>query len=694
MPLHHQRNHPQTPSPTKAPLDRALLKNAHEVPATAPIFEGNLYLRTEKKRWQWRLFRFDGTCFTCLSSRKVRLPPDTTVDTAIHPSPSFNTCLTSPLLATPKDKAKRLTSSIGDSAFDVSEPMLASYYQLPKWTVEVSTISAISVLKRSKKRNPFSGPAPKSRCFCIRTFDGQCYVMKAQKYKDLERWLFVLTKMWKFAQTIRAQVEQQLHSQATPMPTPSPPQLVLAAPPRPTAGTSSSMHQPRHSRYVTKINDDHDDDSTNDGPVMRSLVPPAPLALHSPPQPQPQPQPQHYQQDPKYCAPTLSHEKVEWIDEWRKSLAELVAADANVSFAPPPIESIPDDDKLSSISGLTSVSAREYKKRPVPILRRKSSNRRSNSLRRAKQNSIAPEGQEMPLEDRPSSNLRKKRSDEVKNWISTNTNHNNGGPQVLPDLDFFQDVKTTLGSGDELRSQQQHQQTAVRYHTSIRGRNVHVVNTSSDDTDTPAKVNMVTIDPSQPGMAPTDIHQGASPLQTLTNHVSVRDDEDMSLADLQRSLRRVSMNDYYPYQQQLHARSPSASSVLDIRPTMTAPIPPPHAFHQHHQYARPTPQHLQRAPVHNGSSVLVAPAEPPVPVQRSPPSALYFENPALPKTEKSRPRSWMAPSSSGSSLMDKQQQKSMLSSMMKQSYSPTYHPHHHGAPRRSIEIDSASWQRH
>lgn len=261
------------------------------------------------------------------------------------------------------------------------------------------------------------------------------------------------------------------------------------------------------------------------------------------------------------------------------------------------------------------------------------------------------------------------------------------------DLDFFQDVKTTLDSGDELRSQQQQQQqTAVRYHTSIRGRNIHVINTFND-TDTPANANMITSDPSQPCMAPNDIHQGTSPLQTLAKHVSVPDDEDMSLADLQRSLRRASINDYRPFQQQ-HARSPSASSVLDIHPVMAAPTPPPHAFQYQQHYSPPTPQHSQRPPIHNGSSVLVAPAEPPMPVQRSPPSAMYFEKPALPKNEKSRPRSWMAPSTSASSFMDKQQQKTMLASMMKQSYHPTYHPQHYGAPRRSIEIDSASWQRH
>lgn len=189
-----------------------------ELPATAPVFEGHLYLRTDKKQWQWRLFRFDGTSFTCLSTRKVKLPPNTHVDAPPDDQPfrpslpsSFQaTSLTSPLLATPKTKSRQ------QSTTSATTP-LAKYYQLPKWTVDIANISAVSVLKPNNssthKRKlavvTSSSSQKQARCFCVRTFDGNCYIMKAHKQKDLERWLFVLTKMWKFAQTMKLQLLSQ-----------------------------------------------------------------------------------------------------------------------------------------------------------------------------------------------------------------------------------------------------------------------------------------------------------------------------------------------------------------------------------------------------------------------------------------------------------------------------------------------------
>lgn len=215
--------YPPTPPTPKTKQDAGFeAQFDEELPATSPVFEGHLYLRTAEKQWQWRLFRFDGTCFTCLSTRKVKLPPNTRVDAPsndqafIHSLPSFTTTsLTSPLLATPKSKSRQ-HSTVSDSS------PLAKYYQLPKWTVDISNISAVSVLKPSESNGSKAmklamlSPSQKlARCFCIRTFDGNCYIMKAQKQKDLERWLFVLTKMWKFAQAMKHQLlsQQPQHQQ-------------------------------------------------------------------------------------------------------------------------------------------------------------------------------------------------------------------------------------------------------------------------------------------------------------------------------------------------------------------------------------------------------------------------------------------------------------------------------------------------
>ncbi|ORZ08921.1 hypothetical protein BCR42DRAFT_124824 [Absidia repens] len=211
--------YPPTPTPTTPKIsnsdqDADLTSQFEELPAAAPVFEGYLYLRTDKKQWQWRMFRFDGTCFTCLSTRKVKLPPNTHVDAPplndqplMQSLPSFTTTsLTSPLLATPTNKSRQKSTT------SAAMP-LANYYQLPKWTVDITNISAVSVLKPSsssnKKKLTMLPSQKQARCFCVRTFDGNCYIMKAQKQKDLERWLFVLTKMWKFAQAMKHQLTPQ-----------------------------------------------------------------------------------------------------------------------------------------------------------------------------------------------------------------------------------------------------------------------------------------------------------------------------------------------------------------------------------------------------------------------------------------------------------------------------------------------------
>lgn len=411
---------PQQRSAMAGP-DKTLLKGTHEVPVTAPIFEGHLYLRTDKKRWQWRLFRFDGTSLTCLSTRKVKLPPHTPVDVPndivenqLNQSPSFNTSLTSPLLATPKDKSMRLvsmgahrtSSDLHALATTGDNQMMASYYQLPKWTVDVSRISAISVLKRSqKKRSPFPAASSrsKSKCFSIRTFDNQCYILKAQKYKDLERWLFVLTKMWRFAQMIRSHL----------------------------AANQSQRQQQEIALDTCHHQNGPENDNADRLFTMRNLVPPLPTPPRPPaPQRDPEPPPQTMKlpYDSNYAPPTLSAQKLQWIEEWRKSLAQLMTHD-KIPPSPPPIESFPDDDGMSSSLGeLTSISVRE---RPTKVARRPPSVRsfRSSSRRNGRSSGAdAPANassavlctQEMPLDDRPSSSLKKKRSSEVKNWISNN----------------------------------------------------------------------------------------------------------------------------------------------------------------------------------------------------------------------------------------------------------------------------------
>ncbi|KAI7851002.1 hypothetical protein BDC45DRAFT_559725 [Circinella umbellata] len=696
---HHQQQRPERDA-----LDRGvLIKGTEEVPATAPIFEGHLYLQhpEKKNRWQWRLFRFDGTSFTCLSTRKIKLPKDTPVDSAImrqetllasrstqqtlnksqlNTSPSFNTSHTSPLLATPKDKSLRLIS-LANSMPDLQTTdkqqqqqttvppnnneetvVMASYYQLPKWTVDISNISAISVLKQqsTKKMSPFSTSSngSKSKCFCVRTFDGECYIMKAQKHKDLERWLFVLTKMWRYAQTIRNQlIQQQQQQQQQQLMTSSSSSLLLHQqpqqrhhyphqPPQQPSLVQLSQSSPSYRISSKQIWESPPENmhrpvvDVNNTMMMRNLVPPPSFHQPLPPSNNNNTINNNINKgsrsipssslpyDNRYKPPMLSTEKVHWIDQWRESLAELAAYDTS---SPPPIEPIPDDDNMSSISGLTSISLREkstaarkaQQSTMVSAPRRKKSKRSVRSVASAikrnnngydnnttitsKSNSIAPADassadilpQELPLDDRPSTSLKKKRSDEVKNWISNNTSNsiNPTSPVLVPtpEINFFQDARTILdGDGDQLNDK------SVRYHSSIRGRNVRLVEEDQQQQNdnqgialSPTKIishrASIIADDQIYGISPlqtlakaesTDILQqhidhakrSSSPalLRHITNPEQQEDeDENMSLADLQRSLRRISMNEQ-PKQPLSHpstnrARSPSASSILDRR---------------------------------------------------------------------------------------------------------------------------------
>ncbi|GAN09262.1 hypothetical protein MAM1_0254d08787 [Mucor ambiguus] len=479
------------------------LDRNEEVPVTStPIFEGHLSIRTEKKHWQWRLFRFDGSNFTCLSTRKIKLPPNHSTSLK---STESNYSLTSPLLATPKDKSKRLVES--------SKTEL-KYYQLPEWTIDVANISAISVLKRAKKN---ALQQSSSKCFSIRTFDQKYYILKAQKQKDLERWLFVLTKMWKFTQTVKNQVQQlqqQQQQQQFYYPTLSNATAAVAA--------AAAAHQ------VAQVQAQAQQVQQQQQAAVQAAVDDNIPLVHS------------IQQFPK--PPALSDEKIKVIEEWRKSLAELMASDPCIKVStPPPIEPIPDDDTMSVFTDMTSVS-----NRPKSMKRRGNSKRSvtSRSLRRNKTNSIAPAGaasssnqhQEMPLEGRPGPTLRKRRSDDVRNWMNNGSSNSNGrqtpvlnraastssrrrkpiiqklsttdlyqqvplnnyynnnqyyynancqlnsstSPEIIQHMNFFQDVITVCDEEVCPYEHQQQDDNKLRYHTSVRGKKLIQVNQGED----------------------------------------------------------------------------------------------------------------------------------------------------------------------------------------------------------------------
>lgn len=608
-------------------------RNIQEVPVTAtPIFEGYLSVKRDKKYWQWRLFRFDGSNFTCLSSRKVKLNNETITN--------------SNLLATPKDKNNRLIQA------DENKIEL-KYYQSPEWMIDVVDISAISVLKKKKSSTP-------SKCFSIRTFSGQCFILKAQKQKDLERWLFVLTKMWKFTQAVHNSQQYYFNTQ-----------------------------QQAQAQQQQQINNEEDNI-----PLVHSIQP--------------------QQQQPKEQSILLSDEKIRVIEEWRKSLAELMANDPNIrriSTTPPPIEPIPDDDTMSVFTDMTSVSNRQP--RTASSLRKRSAG--STITKRNKINSISPGGNtETALLERQVPTLRKKRSDDVRNWmnngvnrkpslisrptpISTSTPTNNQYYQQQQsttttsseiysnNMNFFQDIMSNINyatqkDNDDTTNNQDN--VCLKYHTPIKGKKLIIQGQQGEKSDKiTTTTTLLTKEQEKENRRQVVIEEGEgeaerqqvtalskekeeeeegaqinnndgsnqdnyystkrtiirrasmpltdnnlllqqqflldqqqqqqqqqkllqqSPLEQLfynNNEEEEEEEEDMSLADLQKSLRKVTLN--------RHKRSPSASSIHDLQKQQRQSI-------QAYYYQ----QHLTQL------QAIVAPAIPPLQIQQQQQQPYLFD---------------------------------------------------------------------
>ncbi|KAI7899650.1 uncharacterized protein BX663DRAFT_520848 [Cokeromyces recurvatus] len=545
-----------------------------EIPVTStPIFEGHLYIRTAgTKHWQWRLFRFDGSCFTCLSTRKTKLPPNTLYkhyeenDLLLEQN---QYPLTSPLLATPKDKNKRLIAS------NTTE---LKYYQLPEWSIDIIQISSISVLKRTK-RSPLQS-SQYSKCFSIRTLDSNCVTLKAQTQKDLERWLFVLTKMWKFTQAVKEQMLQTFPY--------SPPVLVQA-----------------HTYHPTPM--------PTPTPIPTSTPTPTPI---------------------------LSNEKIKVIEEWRRSLAELMANDPTIRVSsPPPIEPIPDDDTMSIFTDMTSISHRPktmIKRRPT----RSTTFRRNNKINNMNEEELSGNNDG---ENKAIMALKKKRSDDVRNWMNHDKpllvdshkksldkliSHDNitkeekkkkkmmmmkkKNTQLPPYINYFQDVTTTI-CDDELGSYDNHQRNnKLIYHSSVRGKKLIQINHQEEEEKkkkkeeershryilnrpssliypTTKRSSTISLLDDHLLLDQQKIYSLSSPLQFLPAMMTTsadKEEENMTLADLQKSLNQIVIhnNDKQQQKRHHHTRSHSSCSTHELNqqpiycyslPSIVAPAVPP-----------------------------------------------------------------------------------------------------------------------
>ncbi|KAI8093520.1 uncharacterized protein BX664DRAFT_384937 [Halteromyces radiatus] len=387
-----------------------IFKNIEEVPATVPIYEGYLYWYTDKQKWKWHLFRFDGYSFICLSTRKVKLPCNTPIeqdseDNSNTPSP------TSPLLATPKQP------------YTEENIVMASHYQLPIWSINLLQVTSISILAANEKQQ--------RNCFCIRTEDKRCYFLKVRKHKDLDRWLFILTKAWKWSQQQQQQQQlqqqqQQTHQQQQEQQQQTQQQKQILRPP-PLVTHSNAIHPPTPPPHQSRP-------SSLEHPVQQE-------------QEQKQEQEQNSQEyEAAYTTPVLSAEKEKWIDEWRESLRSMAMPSPMCHKTRHSTPIVFNDHEVTNPDSPTDHQIRQ---RPASMT--------------------------IPLTDRYSP-IKKKRSEEVKNWISGNQQDHQGY-----DIQYFQDATTTDPANDtsthynSINNTNGQSSPLLHYHRSIRGKNVQII---------------------------------------------------------------------------------------------------------------------------------------------------------------------------------------------------------------------------
>ncbi|KAJ3090015.1 hypothetical protein HK102_004913 [Quaeritorhiza haematococci] len=183
---------------------------ASEEDGQTPIFSGSLYKLGGNSRWQWRTFRFDGRLLVCLSSEKMKVTNDATdfldkLDGMLPLGLPLPT-LSSPLLA------------VDDSKTDNGK---STWVYMPKWAIHMADVEQVALLKRSRNMNQnLSEQDAKEaarlekmksarKSFLIRTREGRNYILRAKTKEDLDRWVFVLSRMWKVAVLERKMIEEQ-----------------------------------------------------------------------------------------------------------------------------------------------------------------------------------------------------------------------------------------------------------------------------------------------------------------------------------------------------------------------------------------------------------------------------------------------------------------------------------------------------
>ncbi|KAF8981572.1 hypothetical protein BGZ46_002554 [Entomortierella lignicola] len=133
-----------------------------------PLYSGYLLKRGSNDRWQSRPFTFDGSVLTCVG-KKPKAPVIVTYDP--HVSSPFMSSSCSPRPLNPNTK----------------------------WFINIASVTNIKLLSTTKSYRCFHY-GNNIRELSIQTNDGRNIILRARKDIELDRWYFVLSKVWEYQQ--------------------------------------------------------------------------------------------------------------------------------------------------------------------------------------------------------------------------------------------------------------------------------------------------------------------------------------------------------------------------------------------------------------------------------------------------------------------------------------------------------------
>ncbi|KAG2175799.1 hypothetical protein INT44_000277 [Umbelopsis vinacea] len=176
----------------------------------------------------------------------------------------------------------------------------------PLWTIPIGDILVISTLKC---KNQLS-----SQCLCLRTIHDDTILLRGKNPEDIERWAFVLQKICSLTKTAKEYKMMLARKQKS-----SKDNSVLAA-----------------KQYANTVNGSTPQRQRSRSTKARTRAE------------------RRAEQEQTAATIMLTEEKSEWINTWRQSLT-----DVEMEMLVPDLTSLPDDDeRLSTTSGMTSISMR------------------------------------------------------------------------------------------------------------------------------------------------------------------------------------------------------------------------------------------------------------------------------------------------------------------------------------------------